>query len=293
MFLRWYRFNRSVRAVKLIKTIALLVMSGAMVACQNPRLELEQLTLSHSYTLSSHTLADLPIVQLSPAEVSVRNQRLRVYIEGDGRAWITRSQPSLDPTPHNLFIAQFAIDDPQPSVYLGRPCQFSTNQNCTVSLWTSARFGTDVLTTMHLALDQLRTKYQNTEFELVGYSGGAAIALLLAAQRDDVKQVQTIAGNLSPALWAQFHNLTVLSGSQDPMEYAEKLQSVKQRHFVGSLDKNISLELFSIYIKKLSPIPRCIELVEVQHADHSKGWDNVLKMEINHPIRCLSHLNTN
>ncbi len=103
MLLLWYRFNRSVRAVNLIKTMALLVISSAIVACQNPRLELEQLALRNNYRLSDHVFADLPLVQLRTKNIPVNTQRLRVYIEGDGRAWITQSQPSLDPTPHHFI----------------------------------------------------------------------------------------------------------------------------------------------------------------------------------------------
>lgn len=273
---------------RLFKSFALLVLSGALVACQNPRLALEALAESNHYHISEQTLARLPIVQLSPVSIPLEPSRLRVYIEGDGRAWITQSQPSLDPTPHNLFFAQLALHDVQPSIYLGRPCQFVHNENCTVALWTSARFGDAVLATMHLALDQLRTEFKNTEFELVGYSGGAAIALLLAAQRDDVKQLQTIAGNLSPALWAKLHNLTPLNNSKDPLTYANQLQDVPQRHFVGALDTNISLELFRLYVQQLAPLPACIELIEVAHADHANGWQGAWQARVNRPIRCMS-----
>lgn len=259
-----------------------------MVACQNPRLALEELAASNRYTVSNHILADLPLVQLRSLHLNSKQTRLRVYIEGDGRAWITQAQPSLDPTPHNLLMLQLAVADLQPNVYLGRPCQFLRNDKCLVPLWTSARFGDAVLAAMHLALDQLRTEFKNTEFELVGYSGGAAIALLLAAQRDDVKQVQTIAGNLSPTLWAKLHNLTALNNSKDPLTYAKQLQHVPQRHFVGVLDKNISLELFRLYVQQLAPLPVCMERVDVAHADHASGWQEAWQASVNSPIRCMS-----
>lgn len=272
----------------MFKCLALLVLSSALLACQNPRLALEELAASNRYTVSNHILADLPLLQLRSLNLNSKQTRIRVYIEGDGRAWITQSQPSLDPTPHNLLMPQLAVADLQPSVYLGRPCQFLRNEKCLVPLWTSARFGAAVLATMHLALDQLRAEFKNTEFELVGYSGGAAIALLLAAQRDDVKQVQTIAGNLSPMLWAKLHNLTPLNNSKDPLTYAQSLQHVPQRHFVGTLDTNISIELFRLYIQQLAPLPACIERIDVAHADHASGWHGTWQVNANRPIRCMS-----
>lgn len=288
MLLLWYRFNRSIRAVNLIKTIALLVIISAIVACQNPRLELEQLALTNNYRISDHIFADLPLVQLRKKNIVANTQRLRVYIEGDGRAWITQSQPSLDPTPHHLLMTQLAVADLEPNIYLARPCQFLTHKNCSVPLWTSARFGDSVLVTMHRALDELRKELKNTEFELIGYSGGAAIALLLATQRDDVTQIQTVAGNLSPILWAQFHKLTPLYNSKDPINYANNLQYIKQRHFIGELDKNISIELFQLYIQKLSTMADCMERVDVKGADHSSGWESTWPLQVNQPIRCMT-----
>lgn len=273
---------------RLFKYLALLVLSSALVACQNPRLALEALAETNHYQISEQTLARLPIVQLIPMRIPVEPSRLRVYIEGDGRAWITQSQPSLDPTPHNLFFAQLSMHDMQPSIYLGRPCQFVRNENCTVSLWTSARFGQPTLTAMHLALDQVLRDFNVQELELIGYSGGAAIALLLAAQRDDVQQVQTIAGNLSPKVWVQFHGLTALSDSQDPTAYAKKLQSIRQRHFVGELDKNISLPLFYQFMQHFSPQPDCVELVVVPEADHAQGWSSAWQSTSQRSIRCMS-----
>lgn len=272
----------------MFKCLALLVLSGALVACQNPRLALEELAASNRYRVSDHTLADLPLVQLRSLNLKTNQIRLRVYIEGDGRAWITQSQPSLDPSPHNLLMPKLAVADLQPNVYLGRPCQFLRNEKCLVPLWTSARFGEAVLATMHLALDKLREEFKNTEFELVGYSGGAAIALLLAAQRDDVKKVQTIAGNLSPSLWVKLHKLTPLNNSKDPLTYAQQLQHVAQRHFVGALDTNISLELFRLYVQQLAPLPDCMERVDVAHADHDSGWQEAWQANVNRPIRCMS-----
>lgn len=141
---------------------------------------------------------------------------------------------------------------------------------------------------MHLALDKIRDDFKVQKFELIGYSGGAAIALLLAAQRDDVEQVQTIAGNLSPKVWAQFHQLTALSQSQDPASYATQLQSIKQRHFVGELDKNISLPLFYQFMQYFSPQAECVEFVEVKQADHAQGWDKDWQARSHRPIHCMS-----
>lgn len=97
--------------------------------------------------------------------------RLRVYLEGDGHAWATATQPSLDPSPHNLLVARLAVDDPTPNAYLARPCQFVMAPTCEPALWTDRRFSQEVVTSLSQALDQMKQRYGNREYELVGYSG--------------------------------------------------------------------------------------------------------------------------
>ena len=51
---------------------------------------------------------------------------VNIYIEGDGRAWLNKNRPSLDPTPKNSLALKLAEIDPAPNViYLARPCQYS------------------------------------------------------------------------------------------------------------------------------------------------------------------------
>ena len=65
--------------------------------------------------------------------------RLVVYIEGDGLAWINRGQISEDPTPTDPVALRLAARDDAASVlYLARPCQFVTGseaRNCAPRYW--------------------------------------------------------------------------------------------------------------------------------------------------------------
>ncbi|MEN1424567.1 alpha/beta hydrolase, partial [Pseudomonas aeruginosa] len=60
------------------------------------------------------------IQTLQPA--AQQAQRLRVYLEGDGRAWITSRTVSDDPTPVKSLVPGLVVADPAPAVYLARPC---------------------------------------------------------------------------------------------------------------------------------------------------------------------------
>lgn len=208
--------------------------------------------------------------------------KLRVYIEGDGRAWVTSSQPSADPTPLSAMLIKLATSDPTPAAYLARPCQFVDNLNCQPAVWTDQRFSRAAINSMNSALDALKQRLAVKQFELVGYSGGAAVALILAGERNDVFQVQTIAGNVDPVAWAQAKGLSPLSGSLDPLAYRAKLRSIPQRHFVGSDDEVIAPSLVRGYARKVQA--QCLEIIEVR-ASHHNGYASAWAASSNQPIR--------
>ena len=255
--------------------MALLI--GALIAgCQSPRQALQQLADEHGRQLQILPGQPFALAALLPNHVPPAG-RLRVYLEGDGHAWASATQPSLDLSPRKLLVLRLAIDDPTPNAYLARPCQFVTSPGCRTALWTDRRFSQEVVTSLSQALDLLKQRYGNQSFELVGYSGGAALALLLAAQRDDVTQVQTLAGNLSTRLWAHIQHLTPLAGSLDPLDYPRRLAGIPQRHFSGTLDEVVPTALAQAYRERLRS-GVCNRVVVVEGVSHKAGWDRVWRL---------------
>ncbi|WP_122584931.1 alpha/beta hydrolase [Pseudomonas viridiflava] len=255
--------------------MALLI--GTLIAgCQSPRQALQQLADEHGRQLQILPGQPFGLAALLPNHVSPAG-RLRVYLEGDGHAWATATQPSIDPSPRKLLMPRLAIDDPTPNAYLARPCQFVTSPGCRTALWTDRRFSQEVVTSLSQGLDFLKERYGNPSFELIGYSGGAALALLLAAQRDDVTQVQTLAGNLSPRLWAHTQHLTPLAGSLDPLDYPRRLAGIPQRHFSGTLDEVVPTALAQAYRERLRS-GVCNRVVVVEGVSHEAGWDRVWRL---------------
>ncbi len=53
-----------------------------------------------------------------------------------------------------------------------------------------------MVNSIHKTLDQIKTRYNASGFNLIGYSGGGAIAALVAADRNDILSLRTVAGNL-------------------------------------------------------------------------------------------------
>ena len=208
---------------------------------------------------------------------------LRVYIEDDGSKAL-ESKKSTNPTPKGLMLVKLALNDPAPSAYLARPCQYVWSERCISAEWTERRFSSSVITSYQEALEFLKGIHHNQTFELVGYGGGGTVALLLAATRTDVIRVQTLGGNLTPTAWSRLHQMPILKGSVDPIQFAKKLQIIPQRHLVGKTDQEVPRVIAETFMLAL-PEADCLSVTLVD-ADHIQGWDEVWKRFRDEPIRC-------
>ncbi|MEG1625324.1 alpha/beta hydrolase [Pseudomonas sp.] len=248
-----------------------LLFSAVLSGCQSPQQALQALASAHGQHPEILATHPFPLAMVATLKHDAPT-RLRIYLEGDGHAWATPTQPSLDPSPRQLLVTRLALNDPTPSIYLSRPCQFVSVPRCTTEMWTNRRFSEQVVASLDQALDLLKVRFHNREFELVGYSGGAALALLLASRRDDVTQVQTLAGNLSPAEWVRIHQLAPLRGSLDPLEYRQRLAQIPQRHLVGAEDRVVPTMIETFYRRQLGPAA-CLQTIVIPGTTHETGWD--------------------
>jgi pimeloyl-ACP methyl ester carboxylesterase len=131
---------------------------------------------------------------------STQTDTLTVFIEGDGLAWLSRSQVSDDPTPRNPVGLALALRHSQGlAAYLARPCQYvetTDSSNCLPTYWSGGRFAPEVIEASSQAVSVLMQRVGADKLVLVGYSGGGAVAALVAARRIDVVELVTVAGNL-------------------------------------------------------------------------------------------------
>lgn len=174
--------------------------------------------------------------------------RRHVYIHGDGSPWYQGRRPARDPTPRNpLLLSMMALDE-QPAVYLGRPCYYSAGPDdlCQAKVWTSDRYSTSVIDSMALALGSLLSDQE--EVVLIGYSGGAVIAVLLARQLANVVGVITVAGNLDTDLWTDTFGLLPLSGSVNPRLQTPWPEPLRQLHLAGGQDTIVPLAVTQSYL---------------------------------------------
>ncbi|WP_135074798.1 alpha/beta hydrolase [Terasakiella sp. SH-1] len=194
-----------------------------------------------------------------------------VYIEGDGFAWVNRRTISSNPTPLNPIGMKLSALDAVPNLlYLARPCQYvdlTQQKNCTRKIWTSHRFSKEVLSSYQEILDHLKGQYH-----LVGFSGGGAIASLLAATRSDVLSLRTIAGNLDHEAINTHHNVSPISHSLNPVDYIVALENIPQIHYAGKADRTIPPWVADGFAKRFSDIS-CIEVIHTANTSHTKGWE--------------------
>lgn len=206
---------------------------------------------------------------------AVQDGVLTVYIEGDGYAWVDGQFASDDPTPVQAIGLQLAMAQPSGAVaYLGRPCQYlgaGTDNRCNKKVWTDARFSAAAVKATNDALDQLKTQQGARQLQLVGYSGGAAIALLAAAERNDVKRIITVAGNLDPHGWAKDMRLQPLTGSLDTTAVIGRIEQIPQVDFVGGKDRVVPPRITEAFMQRY-PARKRPRVITVPDNGHVCCW---------------------
>lgn len=199
---------------------------------------------------------------------------MNLYLEGDGSAWPSRTRLSDDPTPRRPLVLELAGMDPAANVaYLSRPGQYTATDSslCDPSYWSDKRFSSEVVDALNEAIEALRKRTRAIRINLIGYSGGAALAALLAAKRNDVVSLRTVAGNLDPEAVNRYHNVSPLNGSLNPMDAAVKLKGLPQRHFVGSKDAVVPPFIAQSFMKRAGDQDGG-KITIVEGASHANGW---------------------
>ncbi len=196
---------------------------------------------------------------------------LRVYIEGDGNAFNVKGQPTNNPTPKDTFLRTMAANDVNPNVaYLGRPCQYLQAGVCSQKDWTTGRFSDEIISSMERAVLNLMKKAKTKKVILIGFSGGAQVAGLIAVRNaDKVQEVITIAGVLDHQAWTDYHGDETLTQSLNLMDYKKEFDKIPQRHFVGEKDEVVPPELTQEFVMDEKTI------ILVPKATHNKGFDKI------------------
>ena len=193
-----------------------------------------------------------------------REQNANIYIAGDGTATLETAKIVKNPTPENPVGLHLAsMDKAENLAYIARPCQYAATHagatDCPADLWTpEGRYSAETLDALNAAIDNIKRRYTITGINLIGYSGGATLAAILASQRKDVLSLRTVNGKfdmnaLGPAIPA--------------------LRNMPQHHFIGGQDAIAGINAFNPYAAALGET-RCSDYTILASATHDKGFVN-------------------
>lgn len=175
---------------------------------------------------------------------------LTIYIEGDGAPWATPWHPPPDPTPLSPLALALAAGDSAPQVaYLGRPCQYLGEgelARCDGAYWMERRFAPEVAAAYDEIVTSLKTTAGARHIRLVGHSGGGILAVLLAARRQDVGEVITVAAPLALTEWTRWHDLSPLVGEDPALLVGQLPHGV---HFAGDSDRTVPPAIVEHFVR--------------------------------------------
>ena len=250
------------KMIKKIKTIlfvfSFLLLNGC--ATKNPLTDFQfQTVTAPPYVLASWYRIESP------------GDTLRVYIEGDGHSFDAYNRPTNNPTPQSTFLRDIAAKDPNPNVvYLARPCQYLQTSTCTQNDWTCGRFSPQIINSIEQSVNVFMKKARTNKIILIGYSGGAQVAGLIAVKKpNNTQKVITIAGVLDQQAWTSYHNDTPLTSSLNLKDYQDKFLQIPQIHYIGGKDKVVPPVLTYNFIQDKNKV------ILVEKADHQNGFDKI------------------
>lgn len=250
----------------------LCMMLGMLAGCADPNLHAD--AMAQAAHLRRAQVNTERFVLTSFYRITRPDLPLTVYIEGDGLAWRSRTEPSADPTPHQaLGLALAAADLAANVVYLARPCQFTpmaANPLCDKAYWTNKRFADEVVVAMNQAVTHYAVQVPGQRIHLIGYSGGGALAVLIAARRNDVASLRTVAGNLDHAEVNRLHHVSAMPGSLNAIDVAPQVASIAQIHFSGGDDTVVPPLIAQRFVAATGG--RCAQTHLVPGMSHESDW---------------------
>ena len=191
-------------------------------------------------------------------------QTIRVYFEGDG-----------DPNPRNQIAKELAENDPTSNViYVARPCQWSKDKICSQKpeIYKESRFHTEIMKEMFELTEYLMLKHRAPDLELIGYDGGAVIALNLATKLP-TKRIITVAGITDLNAYTTYHDLPSMTEAENPADELLVLAQIPQIHYVGGQDTVTPRRMTERFVGRMMA-PKSAVVKTVPGATHT-NWGSI------------------
>ena len=241
-----------------------LLLCALLTACAAP------IEDSPPEPLNALTQAGFVPVALKPPikalvrEGSVETAPWHLYLEGDGNAWLRGGVPSPNPTPRSPVALWLALEDTSQRVaYIARPCQWFTTlpDSCQPAIWTDERYGEQA---QQWLLETIQTIAGDQPMRLIGFSGGAHLALQLTPLLPEVEGVVSVAGNLDDELFAKHHRLPA------PRHIPKRMSEIPLWSQSGGADRIVPPELTERMLKARGG--RCQSHQVFDKVEHAGPW---------------------
>ena len=196
---------------------------------------------------------------------------LHIYLGSDGTP-MQAGGPAVDPTPRDPLALRLLALDPEPAIYLGRPCYHGLARlpGCSSKFWTTARYSEEVVGSLEAAVRRFKAENGLERISWFGYSGGGTLAMLLAERFSETQSVVTVAANLDVEAWTEHLGYGRLTYSLNPAARPTLPERVVQRHYVGALDRVVPVDITARALAGKSD-----KLIVIEHYDHVCCWEQI------------------
>ena len=223
-------------------------------------------------------------------DIKSKGDTATLYIGGKPLSHTPVKGAVYNPTPRDPVGLRLAAADKTGGniAYIAPPCTYLTLEamdKCDKTIFADHRYSEKVLQGYDHILARYRNRYDISGFHLVGYSGGATTAALLADRHPDVVSLRTVAGELDLDIVAENLGLDPLYASRNPAEASLALGGLPQHHFLGDEDTIVTADVLSSYVQSIGPSP-CVRTTMVNNATHHKGWVSKWPSLLKAPVDC-------
>jgi hypothetical protein len=247
IFKQIIKFQRIASPARSKLSVCTLLAAG-LTGCAHTTVDLIERSGLHESVITGTTYRH---VVLSRQEDKARS-KIHVYIGSDGSPWTNGQVPSNDPTPRNPLTIKLMLLDDYDVVFVGRPCYFglAEDRNCKTSDWTFGRYSGDIVSSMASVIRQLVVDGQYGDVVVIGYSGGGALARLVAPGIPNLVGLLTIAGNLDTDAWTDARGFLPLTQSLNPANQAPLAAKVLHVQAIGKNDTIVPQSVTNAYQAK-------------------------------------------
>lgn len=244
-----------------------------------------QSRLNKAFELAQQTNYKPLVVNFSYFPIQIfyqehQSKHAAIYIEGDGLVINSHGDIALNPTPTDPMALKLASVDRRSitKIVIHRPYHYVVSENPNSKYWTTARYAPEVIQSISEVIKICQRRFNFETIELIAYSGGASVALLLTSRIKGIIKLISFAGNLDHKSWTRYHDTEPLIESLDPIENREILAKIKQIHFLGTDDDNTTLDLGIKYKEQINS--EMVKIIPIDGFSHDSNWPSIWKEQL-------------